>query len=137
LPKLRSADGEIRKRFLYAAINSCAQFVHNDVYDAENAANAVASLKIASKAFLFRITHLLTDRGSCATAYDFERACAKIKVSHLATRPYTPQANDMVERFNARIVSEVLGINVVGHADHKILMTGFNRAYNRRRQGVL
>ena len=137
LPKLRTADGEIRKRFLYVAIDRCSRFVHLDVYEAENAANAVAFLKAARKAFPFQITHVLTDRGSCFTADDFERACAKIKVSHRTTRPYTPQTNGMVERFNGRIASEVLGINVAGHADLEILLIGFNRAYNRRRQRVL
>lgn len=78
LPKLRTADGEIRKRFLYVAIDRGSRFVHLDVYDAENAANAVTFLKAARKAFPFRITHVLTDRGSCLTADDFERACAKI-----------------------------------------------------------
>lgn len=43
----------------------------------------------------------------------------------------------MVERLNGRIASEVLGINVASHADLEILLTGFNRAYNRRRQRVL
>jgi transposase len=42
-----------------------------------------------------------------------------------------------IERFNGRIASEVMGINVAGHADLEILLTGFNRAYNRRRQRVL
>ena len=137
LPKLRTADGETRKRFLYVAIDRCSRFVHLEVYDAENAANAIAFLKTARKAFPFRITHVLTDRGSCLTADDFERACAKIKVIHRTTRPYTPQTNGMVERFNGRIASEVMGINVAGHADLEILLTGFNRAYNRRRQRVL
>ncbi|KQN00124.1 hypothetical protein ASE85_22050 [Sphingobium sp. Leaf26] len=45
LPKLRTTDGEICKRFLYVAIDRCSRFVHLDVYDAENAANAVAFLK--------------------------------------------------------------------------------------------
>lgn len=128
LPKLRTADGEIRKRFLYVAIDRCSRFVHLNVYDAENAAR---------RAFPFRITHVLTDRGSCFTADDFERTCAKITVSHRKTKPYTPQTNGMVERFNGRIASEVLGINVAGHADLEILLAGFNRAYNRRRQRVL
>ena len=130
LPKLRTADGETRKRFLYVAIDRCSRFVHLAVYDAENAANAVTFLQAARKAFPFRITHVLTDRGSCFTADDFERACAKIKVVHCTTRPYTPQTNGMVERFNGRIASEVMGINVAGHADLEILLTGFNRAYN-------
>jgi len=137
LPKLRTADGESRKRFLYVAIDRCSRFVHLDVYDAENAANAITFLNATRKAFPFRITHVLTDRGSCFTADEFERTCAKIEVSHRKTKPYTPQTNGMVERFNGRIASEVLGINVAGHADLEILLAGFNRAYNRRRQRVL
>ena len=42
-----------------------------------------------------------------------------------------------MERFNGRIASDVLGINVAGHADLEILLTSFNHAYNRRRQRVL
>lgn len=137
LPRLRTSDGETRERFLYVAIVRCSRFVHLDVYDAENAANAVTFLKAARKAFPFRITHVLTDRGSCFTADDFERACAPLKVIHRTTKPYTPQTNGMVERFNGRIASEVLGISVANHADLEILLTGSNRAYNRRRQRVL
>lgn len=137
LPKLRTANGEIRKRFLYVAIDRCSRFVHLAVYDAENAANAVAFLAATTKAFPFRITHILTDRGSCFSADAFESACAKRKIPHRMTKPYTPQTNGMVERFNGRIASEVLGINVAGHADLETLLTGFNHAYNQRRQRVL
>lgn len=137
LPKLRTADGEIRKRYLYVTIDRCSRFVHLAVHDAENAANAVAFLSQTRKAFPFRITHVLTDRGSCFTADSFEEACAKLKVIRRTTKPYTPQTNGMVERFNGRVASEVLGINVVGHADLETLLIGFNHAYNRRRQRVL
>lgn len=67
----------------------------------------------------------------------FEEACAKLKVIRRTTKPYTPQTNGMVERFNSRVASEVLGINVAGHADLETLLVGFNHAYNRRRQRVL
>jgi transposase InsO family protein len=137
LPKLRTADGQVRKRYLYVAIDRCSRFVHLAVYDAENAANAVAFLAECQKAFPFRITHILTDRGSCFTADDFEQACATHKIARRRTKPYTPQTNGMVERFNGRVASEVLGINVAGHADLETLLIGFNEAYNRRRQRVL
>jgi transposase InsO family protein len=137
LPKLRTADGEVRKRYLYVAIDRCSRFVHLAIYDAENATNAVAFLAQARKAFPFRITHVLTDRGSCFTAEDFERACTRLKVTRRMTKPYTPQTNGMVERFNGRVASEVLGINVAGHADLETLLVAFNHAYNRRRQRVL
>jgi transposase InsO family protein len=94
-------------------------------------------LAAARKAFPFRITHVLTDRGSCFTADDFERAGTKLKVTRRMTKPYTPQTNGMVERFNGRIASEVLGINVAGHADLETLPIGFNHAYSRRQQRVL
>ena len=51
LPKLRTADGEVRKRYLYVAIDRCSRFAHLAVFDAENAANAVAFLAAAQKAF--------------------------------------------------------------------------------------
>jgi transposase InsO family protein len=137
LPKLRTADGEVRKRYLYVAIDRCSRFVFLAVYDAENAANAIDFLAKARKAFPFRITHILTDRGSCFTADAFESACSDLKVPHRKTRAYTPQTNGMVERFNGRIASEVLGINIAGHVDLEVLLTSFNRAYNRRRQRVL
>ena len=46
----------------------------------------------------------------CETAEDFERTCATLKVIRRTTRPYTPQTNGLVERFNGRIGSEALGI---------------------------
>ena len=94
-------------------------------------------LSQTQKAFPFHISHVLTDRGACFTADAFEEACAKLKVVCRTTKPYTPQTNGMVERFNGRVTSDVLGINVGGHSDHETLLVGFNHAYNRRRQRVL
>ncbi|WP_237182707.1 hypothetical protein [Roseomonas marmotae] len=43
----------------------------------------------------------------------------------------------MVERFNGRVGSEVLGIAIWSHAQLEHLLRGFNAAYNARRQRVL
>ncbi|RYI26350.1 MAG: hypothetical protein EON48_06580 [Acetobacteraceae bacterium] len=43
----------------------------------------------------------------------------------------------MVERFNGRIGTEVLGITVYFHQKLEQLLRGFNAAYNARRQRVL
>ncbi len=43
----------------------------------------------------------------------------------------------MVERFNGRVSSEVLSINVYSHRALEQLLRGFNQAYNARRQRVL
>jgi transposase InsO family protein len=107
------------------------------VKDDETEANATAFLKEAPAAFPFRVTHLLTDRGSCFTADGFEAACRALGVEHRKTRPYTPRTNGMAERFDGRVQREVLGITVAGHRDLERLLVGFNRACNARRQRVL
>ncbi len=97
----------------------------------------MAFLKEALRAFPFRVSHVLTDRGSCVTAEGFEAVCRKLGVEQRKTRPDTPRTNGMVERFNGRVQREVLGITLHSHADLEILLHGFNRAYNARRQRVL
>src|SRR3954452_14819891 len=136
LPKLRTQDGQSRKRYLYVAIDRASRFVHLAVKDDETTASAVAFLKEAVQAFPFQVTHVLTDRGSCFTADGFEAACRTLGVEHRTTRPYTPCTNGMVERFNGRIQREVLGITVASHRDLETLLQGFNQAYNARRQRV-
>jgi transposase InsO family protein len=137
LPKLRTADGEVRKRYLYVAIDRRSRWAHLAVKDDETEASATAFLKEALAAFPFQVTHLLTDRGSCFTADRFEDVCRELGVEHRKTRPYTPKTNGMVERFNGRVQREVLGITVAGHRDLERLLVGFNQAYNARRQRVL
>jgi transposase InsO family protein len=137
LPKLRTAGGEWRKRFLFVAIDRRSRSVHLAVKDDETEASATAFLREALAALPFRVTHVLTDRGSCFTAEGFERACRELGVEHRKTRPYTPRTNGMVERFNGRVQREVLGITVASHRDLERLLAGFDRAYNARRQRVL
>ena len=137
LPKLRTADGECRKRYLFVAIDRRSRSVQLAVKDDETEASAVAFLKQALAAFPFRITHVLTDRGSCFTADGFEQACRELGVEHRKTKPYTPRTNGMVERFNGRVQREVLGITIASHRDLERLLAGFNHAYNARRQRVL
>jgi transposase InsO family protein len=137
LPKLQTADGERRKRFLYVAIDRASRWVHLAVFDDEGTGSAIAFLTEAIAAAPFQVTYVLTDRGSCFTAEAFEEACRKLKVQHRKTKPYTPQTNGLVERFNGRVQREVLGITVYSHQDLETLLKGFNQAYNRRRQRVL
>jgi transposase InsO family protein len=78
LPELRAGDGEWRERFLFVAIDRRSRSVHLAVKDDETEASARAFLEEALAAFPFRVTHVLTDRGSCFTAEGFEKACRKL-----------------------------------------------------------
>src|ERR671926_760396 len=136
LPKLRTADGERRKRYLYVAIDRRSRSVHLAVKDDETTKSAIAFLREAAAAFPFRLTHVLTDDGSCFTPA-FARVCAELGAEYRHTKPRSPQTNGMVERFNGRVGSEVLGITIWSHAQLEQLLRGFNAAYNARRQRVL
>jgi transposase InsO family protein len=136
LPKLQTSNGERRKRYLYVAIDRCSRSVHLAVKDDETEKSAIAFLREAAAAFPFRLTHVLTDNGSCFTPA-FAKVCAELGAEYRHTKPYTPQTNGMVERFNGRVSSEVLGITIYSHRDLEQLLRGFNAAYNARRQRVL
>jgi transposase len=141
LPKLQTANGERRKRYLYVAIDRRSRSVHLAVKDDETERSAIAFLREAAKAFPFRLTHVLTDNGSCFTPA-FAKVCAELGAEYRHTRRLDvyvqpPQTNGMVERFNGRVGSEVLGITIWSHAQLEQLLRGFNAAYNARRQRVL
>jgi transposase InsO family protein len=136
-PKLRTQDGELRKRYLFVAIDRRSRSVHLAAKDEETEASATAFLREALAAFPFRVTHVLTDRGSCFTAEGFGKACRELGVEQRKTRPYTPRTNGMAERFNGRVQREVLGITAASHRDLERLLAGFSAAYNARRQRVL
>ena len=136
LPKLQTSDRDRRKRYLFVAIDRCSRSVHLAVKDDETERSAIAFLHEAAAAFPFQLTHVLTDNGSCFTPA-FAKACAKLGAQYRHTKPRTPQTNGMVERFNGRIASEVLDINVYSHRALEQLLHGFSVAYNARRQRVL
>lgn len=54
-----------------------------------------------------------------------------------ADKCYTPQSNGMVERFNGRIASDVLGINVAGHVDPRDPVDQLQPRLQRWRQRLL
>ena len=110
--------------------------MHLAIKDDETEKRAIAFLREAAAALPFRLTHVLTDNGSCFTPA-FAQACAELGAKYRHTKPYTPQTNGMVERFNRRVSSEVLGITIYSHRDLEQLLRGFNAAYNARRQRVL
>ena len=133
LSKLQTANGERCKRYLSVAIDRRSRSVHLVVKDDGTERSAIAFLREAAAACPFRLTHVLTDtreaiprrdvseadRGSCFTPA-FARACAELGAEYRHTKPRTPrtpQTNGMVERFNGRIGSEVLGITVYSHRD--------------------
>lgn len=41
----------------------------------------------------------MTDNGSCYKSHAFARACKRLGIKHIRTKPYTPKTNGKAERF--------------------------------------
>ncbi|NJM34720.1 MAG: transposase family protein [Rhodomicrobium sp.] len=73
--------------------------------------------------------------------HPFDRACASAGIKHRLTKPFTPQTNGMVERFNRRI-NEAIGRETkrgtakrlfANHADRDAFLKQFALDYNHTR----
>jgi transposase InsO family protein len=64
--------------------------------------SAIAFLKeaVAYYASLgVKVERVMTDNGSCYRSFAFRRACKRLGLRHIRTKPYTPKTNGKVERF--------------------------------------
>ena len=74
----------------------------HEILPDEKKESAVAFLTAAiaySQSLGITVTRVMTDNGSCYKAYAFARACTRLNLRHIRTRPYTPQTNGKAERF--------------------------------------
>ena len=73
--------------------------------------------------------------------HPFDKVCADAKIEHRLTRPFKPQTNGMVERFNRRIVEAIGRENKRGsghrlfasHEDRDTFLSQFVHDYNHTR----
>jgi transposase InsO family protein len=53
-----------------------------------------------------KVTGIMTDNGSCYRSKAFAKACRKLGLKHIFTRPYRPQTNGKAERFTQTALRE-------------------------------
>ncbi len=46
-----------------------------------------------------KVERVMTDNGSCYKSFAFRRACTRLGLRHIRTKPYTPKTNGKAERF--------------------------------------
>ena len=149
---------ERRKSYAFVAIDRATRYVYLEIHPKRDAKTAAGFLKRFLARFPHPVHTILTDNGSEFTdrfavdmkdkprdrpsgRHPFDCACAKHKIDHRLTRPYRPQTNGMVERFNRRIVDAIgrqpkRGIAhrlFSSHADRDAFLSRFVHDYNRTR----
>src|SRR5262245_77862 len=147
-----------RKSYAFVAIDRATRYVYLEIHPKRDAVTAQGFLERFLAHFPHPVHTILTDNGSEFTdrfavdmkgkphdrpsgRHPFDRVCASHQIDHRLTRPYRPQTNGMVERFNRRLVEAIgrqpkRGIAhrlFVSHADRDAFLNRFVHDYNRTR----
>ena len=149
---------ERRKSYAFVAIDRATRYVYLEIHPKRDAKTAAGFLKRFLDHFPYPIHTILTDNGSEFTdrfavdmkdkphdqpsgRHPFDLVCAKHGIDHRLTRPYRPQTNGLVERFNRRIVDAIGQQPKRGsahrlfssHDDRDAFLNRFVHDYNRTR----
>ena len=89
--------------FVHAAVDDRSRLAYAEILADERKETASAFMGRALGFFSDRgvkVERVLTDNGACYRSGEFARILAEAGIGHRRTRPYRPQTNGKVERFN-------------------------------------
>jgi IS30 family transposase len=115
---------ERRKSYVFVAIDRATRYVYVEIHRRRDAKTSAGFLTRFLAHFPHRVHTILTDNGAEFTDrfavdmknkppgrpsgnHPFDLLCASHKIDHRLTRPYRPQTNGLVERFNRRIAEAI------------------------------
>jgi transposase InsO family protein len=88
--------------FVHVAIDDASRLAFSQIRRDQKKESAIAFLNEAVTYYCslgIKVTGIMTDNGSCYRARAFAKACKKLALKHVFTRPYRPQTNGKAERF--------------------------------------
>lgn len=95
--------------YIHSAVDDHSRLAYSEVLGDERAMTAMGFWGRAQAWFAEQgivVRSLLTDNGSAYRSTDFSQLCSEAGVRHRFTRPYRPQTNGKVERFNRTLLEE-------------------------------
>ena len=88
--------------FVHVAIDDHSRLAFARIMANEKKRSATTFLKAALayyESLGIKVERVMTDNGSCYKSFAFRRACKRLGLRHIRTRPYTPKTNGKAERF--------------------------------------
>jgi transposase InsO family protein len=88
--------------FVHVAIDDASRLAFSQILPDERKESAIAFLEAAVayyRSLGIAVTGVMTDNGSCYRARAFAKACRRLQLKHIFTRPYRPRTNGKAERF--------------------------------------
>ena len=108
-PRVVSRTPNLGYGYIHTAIDDHSRLAYSEILPDEQGVTAAAFWHRAHAWFAaagITVTEALTDNGSCYRSKPFAAALAAGAVTHRRTRPYRPQTNGKVERFNRTLLTE-------------------------------
>jgi transposase len=97
----QSSGRGIGWEFVHVCIDDASRVAFSQVLPDERKESAVAFLK-AAVAYYARlgivVERVMTDNGSCYRSKAFAKACRKLGLRHIRTKPYTPKTTDVIDK---------------------------------------
>ena len=103
------APGSRGYRYLHHAVDDHSRVAYSEILDDERKETAAAFWQRANTFFAdlgVKVTAVMTDNGACYRSHVFAAALAETGIKHKKTKPYRPQTNGKVERFNRTLAAE-------------------------------
>ena len=88
--------------FVHVCIDDASRIAFSQVMKDQAKDSAIAFLEAAVAYYAslgVTVERVMTDNGSCYLSRAFGRACKKLGLKHIRTKPYTPKTNGKAERF--------------------------------------
>jgi transposase InsO family protein len=88
--------------YVHVCVDDASRIAFVQIKPDERKKSAVAFLKAAVAYYAslgIKVERVMTDNGSCYRSHAFRRACKRLGLRHIRTRPYTPKTNGKAERF--------------------------------------
>ncbi|MFJ5023623.1 integrase core domain-containing protein, partial [Streptomyces goshikiensis] len=121
----------------HSAVDDHSRLAYSEVLTDERKETAAGFWERADSFFAdhaITVERVLTDNGSCYRSKLFTQALAKAGITHKRTRPYRPQTNGKVERFNRTLLDEWAYLRPYTSNDERTkALADFLHTYNHHR----
>ena len=100
--KGQSSTRGVGWEYVHVCVDDHSRVAFTRIMPNEKKETATAILKAAVayyKSLGVTVQRVMTDNGSCYRSKKFAKACNKLNIKHIKTKPYTPRTNGKAERF--------------------------------------
>jgi transposase InsO family protein len=105
----RAKRSSVGYSYLHTAVDDHSRLAYSEILTDEKKETATSFWQRAHTFFAqagITVERVLTDNGSCYRSRDWRDLLSAAGIAHKRTRPYRPQTNGKVERFNRTLLEE-------------------------------